>query len=98
MPLINIATGTITSSEVLEFLLSAKEQGEKAMGEFVQAGLISDKENFWDPLKKINIETFQSLNEPVEPSKGKQALKTINLDRQVYSRLLVVSKDRDINL
>jgi len=98
MPLINIATGTITSSEVLEFLLSAKEQGEKAMGEFVQAGLISDKENFWDPLKKINIETFQSLNEPVEPSKGKQALKTINLDRQVYSRLLVVSKDGDIDL
>ena len=90
MPLINIATGTVVSSEVSESLLSAKEQGEKAMGKFVQARLISDKENFWDPLKKINIKTFQSLNKPIKSSKGKQALKTINLDRQVYSRLLVV--------
>ena len=98
MPLINIATGRVVSSEVSESLLSAKEQGEKAMGEFVQARLISDKENFWDPLKKINIKTFQSLNKPIKPSKGKQALKTINLDRQVYSRLLVVSKDRGIDL
>ena len=69
MPLINIATGTVAPSEVSESLLTAKEQGEKAMGEFVQARLISDKENFWDPLKKINIKTFQSLNKPVEPSK-----------------------------
>ena len=59
MPLINIASETITPSEVLESLLSAKEQGEKSMGEFVQAGLISDKENFWDPLKKINIKPFK---------------------------------------
>ena len=98
MPLINIATETVVPSEVSESLLSAKEQGEKAMGEFVQARLISDKKNFWDPLKKINIKTFQSLNKPIKSSKGKQALKTINLDRQVYSRLLVVSKDRDIDL
>ena len=49
-------------------------------------------------MKKINIKTFQSLNKPIKPSKRKQALKTINLDRQVYSRLLVVSKDRDIDL
>ena len=68
------------------------------MGEFVQARLISDKENFWDPLKKINIKTFQSLNKPIKPSVGKLALKTINLDRQLYSRLLLVSKERDIDL
>ena len=61
------------------------------MGEFVQAKLISDKANFWDPLKKTTSKPFF----PIKPSKGKQALKRINLDRQVYSRLLVVSKDRD---
>ena len=64
------------------------------MGEFVQARLISDKANFWDPLKKTTSKPFF----PIKPSKGKQALKRINLDRQVYSRLLVVSKDRDIDL
>ena len=69
MPLINIATGRVASSEVSESLLSAKEQGEKPMGEFVQARLLSDKENFWDPLKKINIKTFQSLNKPIKPSR-----------------------------
>ena len=33
--------------EVSESFVSAKEQGEKTMGEFVQARLISDKANFW---------------------------------------------------
>jgi len=36
------------------------------MGEFVQARLISDNENFWAPLKKINIKTFQSLNKRIK--------------------------------
>ena len=94
MPLINIATGTVAPSEVSESLLTATEQGEKAMVEFVQARLISDKENFWDPLKKIDIKTFQSLNKPIKLGKGKP----INLDGQVYSRLVVVSKDLDIEL
>ena len=49
-------------------------------------------------MEKIDVKTFQNLNKPIEPSKGKQALKTINLDGQVYSRLLVVSKNRDIEL
>ena len=45
-PLISIAIETVAPSELSEFLLTAKEQGEKVMGEFVQARLISDKENF----------------------------------------------------
>ena len=58
MPLFNITAGTVAPSEVSESLLTAKGQGEKAIVEFVQARLISDKENFWDPFKKINIKTF----------------------------------------
>ena len=98
MPLINIATGTVAPSEVTESLLTAKEQGENAMGEFVKDRLISGKKDFWNPLKKINIKTFQSLNKPIKLSKSKQTLKAVNIDRQVYSRLLVVSKDREIDL
>ena len=59
MPLINIATGTVAPSEVSESLLSAKEQGEKAMEGFVQARLISDKANFWNPLKKTTSKPFK---------------------------------------
>ena len=55
MPLINNVTGAVAPSEVSESLLSAKEQDEKAMGEFVQARLISDKENFWDPSKPFRV-------------------------------------------
>ena len=47
------------TSEVSESLLSAKEQGEKAMGEFVQARLISDKGNFPDHLKKTTSKPFK---------------------------------------
>jgi len=59
MPLINIATGTVAPPELSESLLTAKEQGEKAMGEFVQARLISDKENFWDPWRKSTSKPFK---------------------------------------
>lgn len=98
LPLVNIATGTVAPSDVCECLLTARVQGEKAMEEFVQDRLISGKTNFWDPLKKTNIKTFQSLNKPIKLSKDKQNQKSIKIDRQVYGRLLVVSRDRDVDL
>ena len=45
MPLMNIATRAAAPSEVSESLLTATEQGKKAMVEFVQSRLILDKEN-----------------------------------------------------
>lgn len=90
MPLINTATGTVAPTDVTESLLSAKEKGEQEMREFVDERLISGREDFWNPLKKINTKTFESLNKPIKTRKGKQMLKTIN---NHYSRLLVVSKD-----
>ena len=66
MSLISIATGTVQYHLKFRNLypMLKTEQGEKAMEEFIQVRLISDKENFWDPLKKINIKIFQSLNKP----------------------------------
>jgi len=98
LPLINIASGTVAPTDVCESLLSAKEQGKNAMDEFVQERLVLGETNFWEPIKKTNIKTFQSLTKPIKVTKDKQNLKIINIDRQVYGRLLVISKDRDVDL
>ena len=57
--LINVATGTVAPSEVLESLLTAEEWGEKAMGELVQTWLISGKENFWDSFEEPQLNLIE---------------------------------------
>lgn len=47
----------------------------------------------------MKIKTFQSLNKPIKVlDKAKETVQLINIDRRIYCRLLVVSKDRDIDL
>lgn len=95
---INIATGTATPADITQSLLSAKEKDRQEMREFVDKRLISGRVDFWKLLKIINIETFQGPKKPINYSKEKQMLKTVNIDRQVYSKLLVLSTERDVDL
>ena len=98
MPLVNIATGTVAPPDVTLSLLTANKEGRTKMEEFVEERFISGKKDFWDPVKKMNVKTFASLNKPLKLTKEKQTLKSIKIDRQVYSRLLVVSINRDVDL
>jgi hypothetical protein len=48
--------------------------------------------------KKTNVKTFACLSKPIKLTKDKQKVQAVNIDREIFSRLVVVSESRDIDL
>ncbi|CAB3983851.1 Hypothetical predicted protein [Paramuricea clavata] len=55
----NIATGVVVLNEVTDRLVNTFEIGTTSMHDFVNARLDTNKVCFWDPLKKLKIDTFK---------------------------------------
>ena len=50
-----------------------------------------------DPNTKIKLKTFASLSKPLKSAKSKEKQIVINVDRQLWNRLAIASKSRDID-
>ena len=78
--------------------MRAKTIGEKELNSFLENRIASEDVKFNDPIKKLGIKKFTSLNEPIKTSKDDEKAKLISVDRQCFSRLLVASQKRAIDL
>ena len=96
-PLLNIDTGLVPRPAVAKFLPTAKEQGQKATDDIIDHNLASDEKSLWAPITKMKLKTFASLSEPLKSEKSKEKQIVIDADRQLWNRLTIASKSRDID-
>lgn len=96
-PLTNIATGVVASENISRDLLNANETGKMALKEYVDSRLNSELTKLSVPLKKKKLQTFDSVHVMKDTPK-KQQMASAESDRDLFGRLLVVSKDRKIDL
>ena len=82
----------------LKHFLRVKTIGEKELNSFFENRIASEDVKFNDPIKKLGIKTFTLLNKPIKTSKDKEKAKLISVDRQCFSRLLVVGQKKAIDL
>ena len=95
--LMNIATGVVLPDDMSLSLLTAKDTGEALMKDFLENKLDS-MTKFWDSLKRADTKTFASLNKKVKVSSKKAGERVLRSDRELFSRLLVASRKRDLDL
>ena len=97
IPLMNIATGVVLPDDMSLSLLTAKDTGEALMKECLENKLDSTAK-FWDSLKRADTKTFASLNKKVKVSSKKAGERVLRSDWELFSRLLVASRKRDLDL
>ena len=90
-PLCNIATGLVASDEVVE------TNGKKQLDEFVTKRLNTQEEEFFEPMTKNKIYSFATEKKKARVKKDGKIV-SIDLDRQIMSRLVVISSTRDFDL
>ena len=95
--LLNFATGAVLPGDVAESLVSSTEKEREQMNNFVEKRLATSVISFWEPLRKLKIKTFSSTNKNIS-LKSNDKLVTVNADRDLFGRLLIVSNVRQINL
>ena len=92
--LINISSGIQASQEVTNDLMNAKNIGNSSFEEFMEDRLKSEKKSFYDPIKRLSLKTFASMRVKKEIKlKGKAV--TLLAERNIFGRLLAISKDRE---
>lgn len=94
--LINIASGQVASQQVTKYLSSFLEDGEKRTAVFIGERLKCETpKSFWDPEKRPKMATFTDMKSGIASRKSEQ----LHMDSDVlFTRLLAVSKQRDVSL
>ena len=98
LPLSNIATGVVLPDDDTNRLLGAAESGRQSMENFISSRIQSNEINFWDPIQKLEIKSFSSAAKKIAVKNQKDMTVSVNADRELFGRLLVAAKNRDINL
>ena len=69
--------------------------GEKRLQEFVEKILQNDRTDFMAPILKQTIKTFSTMNKPLKvKTQGK--IESVNIDRQIFSKLTIISQSREV--
>ena len=97
-PLRNIATGVVLPQEVADRLVDATVTGKRSMESFIETRINTNQVSFWEPLPKLKIKTFSSAAKQVQVKSTNEKIVTLTADRELFGRLLVVAKQRDVNL
>ena len=94
----SLSTGKVTSAEAKYDLLHAYDKGYQASLSFI-ADRITDKTvDFYAPVGLLKLKTFAEKNSNSKSSKVSKQLKQTNRDLALFSRLLVVSQVRHVDL
>ena len=95
--LLNNATGVVLPEDVAQNLVRSTEKGRQQMNAFVGKRINSNAVGFWEPIPNMKIKTFSSTNKKIRV-KSSDKLVTVNADRDLFGRLLIVSDTRQICL
>ena len=98
IPLRNIATGVVMPADTADKLLKLFEDGKEKVKSFVSERLDSGEVSFWSKMKKANTKTFASLSKTAQIKCSDEKIITISADRNLFGRLLIAAKSRDVDL
>ena len=95
--LLNIATGVVLPEDVAQTLVHSTEKGRQQMKAFLEQRINNNAVGFWEPVRNMKIKTFSSANKKIHV-KSSDKLVTVNTDRDLFGRFLIVSNTRQISL
>ena len=92
--LFNLSSGAPVDTSIADSILTSVERGCKRADEFVQQRLEDNQINFFAPIKKEKLLTFQASNKRAKCStKGK--VKELKIERDILGKLLALSLKND---
>ena len=94
----SLSTGIAVTSEIRDDLLKARERGQKAAKEFVLArSSATPKKDFYDPMKKVKLKTFNNLKTTVKVQ-SKAKVISLQMDRSLFAHMALLSQFRKIDM
>ena len=97
-PLVCISTGIVANETLCNEILNAKEEGTKCMEKFISERLSNERDkSFYDPLKKLKLKTFRSMNKYQE-YKCKDKTVILHASKDIFFKLAIIAQKRSVDL
>ena len=97
-PLVNIVTGSVMDQDSADQLLNAFNKGKDLLEEFVKYKMIENLQQFWEPIKRVNLPTFATTAKPVRLKTGNESLKVFKGSSDLFHRCSIVSQKREVDM
>ena len=94
--LVNITSGVELPKQSVKSLLDAEKLGEGQFAAFCEDNLLSEKPDIFTQIKRNKLMTFSSKTKTMTDKKGQTI--AVKSTRNLFARLLVISKTREIDL
>lgn len=95
--LLSLSSGAVASEKIVEDLNAAEDIGKASVQQFLKERIVEGTVEFNATIKKKKLATFDALNK-VKTCKVKDEVVTIKSDRETFARMLVVQRNRGIDL
>ena len=96
-PLINVATGLVPGNLIAESLLPSFKKGKQCMKDFIEKRIQAKDVEFHEPLPQLKLKTFTATRRKSQAVKDNK-IKSFSADRELFGRLMVIAKSRDLDL
>ena len=95
--LLSLASGVVVENDVADTLLNAENIREQQFLDFSKTNLLSENPDIFTKLKRNKLQTFSSTKSvSMNTKEGKKV--NIILNRNLFARLLVIAKSRQVDL
>jgi hypothetical protein len=94
--LVNITSGVELQKDSAKSFLDAENLGETQFTAFCKDNLLSEKPDIFTKIKKNQLKTFSNKTKKMTSNKGRTI--AVKSTRDLFARLLVISKTREIDL
>ena len=79
-------------------LLNAFNKSKYLLEEFVKYKMIENPQQFWEPIKRVNLPTFATTAKPVRLKTGNESLKVFKGSSDLFHRCSIVSQKREVDM
>lgn len=96
--LVSISTAIAAPNDVAKDLLEAKKKGTEAYDLFKHERLENSNVSFFEKITKLKLKTFADVGKKVTVNKGKSTEIILKADRNLFSQMILVAENRQLNL
>ena len=96
--IIGLSSGIAVPENVQTDLLNAENIGKTQLETFISSRIESNEIDFYTPIKKNKLHTFDSAAKQIFVMKVKDRDVAIKSDRETFARLLVIQKSRNVSI
>ena len=96
--LVNICSGVVADEETTKDLQNAYVKGDERLEQYFETRLLCEEPDIFSRIEKMKLKSFNTMAKSTTTRTSSGSVVTVKNDCRFWARLLLIARNRDINL